>query len=242
MGAETCAIFVDMGTTNTRAWLVRGSELLKRATRPVGVRNTARDKSADGIKSALKEVISELRANTARQPECVVAAGMITSPLGLAELPHIDAPAGRDEIASAAKWLEFPELTDLPFLLIPGVRCSANRDSRDVMRGEETLCVGLTALRKTVFPCVLLNLGSHWKAIEIDGERRIHASTTSLAGELIQATLTQTVLASSLAGAWPEQVSHDWLEAGINECRRNGLTRTLFGVRLRELDGEGSPA
>ena len=40
-----CAVCVDMGTTNTRVWLVSGNEVLGRASASVGARDTARDGS-----------------------------------------------------------------------------------------------------------------------------------------------------------------------------------------------------
>jgi 2-dehydro-3-deoxygalactonokinase len=82
-GEDLCAIYIDMGTTNTRAWLMRGSEVLARANKPVGVRDTVRDGSTGRIYDALREVITMVRtrANDSLDscvPECVAAAGMIT--------------------------------------------------------------------------------------------------------------------------------------------------------------------
>jgi 2-keto-3-deoxy-galactonokinase len=37
-GEDLCAIYVDMGTTNTRVWLMRGDEVLARACKPVATR------------------------------------------------------------------------------------------------------------------------------------------------------------------------------------------------------------
>ena len=39
----SCVVCVDMGTTNTRVWLVHGHEVVARAQSNVGVRDTARD-------------------------------------------------------------------------------------------------------------------------------------------------------------------------------------------------------
>src|SRR6202171_801719 len=94
---DLCAIYVDLGTTNTRAWLMRGSAILTRARKPFGVSDTARDGSNIQIRATLKESIEDLLNQTNNaycQPACVVAAGMISSPQGLVELPHVSAPAG----------------------------------------------------------------------------------------------------------------------------------------------------
>jgi 2-dehydro-3-deoxygalactonokinase len=240
-----------MGTTNTRVWLARGNEILARGSKTVGVRDTARDGSTTKIQAGLKELITFVLTETnytsePRTPVSVVAAGMIGSPLGLAEVPHVSAPAGLRVIADASRWLQFPEITDLPFLVVPGVRSGPTAvDSEsladvDVMRGEETLCLGLIELELVRPPAVVLNLGSHWKAIQLSTDGRIQSSVTSLSGELIHAAQTQTVVACSVSKEWPAKISQRWMEEGMKEQRRSGLPRALFCVRLLELTGKGT--
>ena len=248
---ELCAIYVDMGTTNTRVWLVRGNEILARGSKTVGVGDTARDGSTTRIQSGLKELITAMltpanETSAPNTPEAIVAAGMIGSPLGLAEVPHVSAPAGLREIADASRWFQFPEIMDLPLLVVPGVRSGSTVvDSEsladvDVMRGEETLCLGLIELELVRPPAVVLNLGSHWKAIRLNVDGRIQSSVTSLSGELIHAVQTQTMLASSVSKKWPAKISQRWIEEGMKEQRRSGLPRALFSVRLLELNGRGT--
>jgi 2-dehydro-3-deoxygalactonokinase len=172
---------------------------------------------------------------------------MISSPLGLAEVPHIPAPAGIDELASAARWFEFEDVTDLPILLVPGVRSGPPHsgiehvDLVDVMRGEETLCAGLNALGIVRPPLTVLNLGSHWKAIRIDREGRVESSVTSLSGELIHAVQMHTILASSVPQDRPAALNAGWVERGMALQRKSGLARALFCVRLLELARDGTP-
>src|SRR5262249_19682913 len=111
----------------------------------------------------------------------------------------------------------------------------------DVMRGEETLCIGLNSLGLVEPPAVVLNLGSHWKAIQVDPEGRIASSITTLSGELIHSAQAQTVLASAVINERPQELDQAWIEAGMTEHRRSGLPRALFCVRLLELAGEGNP-
>ena len=241
-----------MGTTNTRVWFVRGAEILARAQTGVGVRDTARDGSPARIRSALRDLIQDVRQQVpargiTSEPACVLAAGMITSPLGLAEVPHVAAPAGITELASALGRFDFPDITDLPIRLVPGVRSGpkqcdlASIGEADVMRGEETLCLGLAALGLVRPPATVLNLGSHWKAIRLDVQGRIQSSITSLSGELIHAAQTQTILASAVPKDRPAFLDPDWCEAGMQEQRNAGLARALFCVRLLELQRAGTP-
>ena len=205
------------------------------------------------IQSVLKELITAVltQANEKLMPNtpvAVAAAGMIGSPLGLAEVPHVSALAGLREIADASRWFQFSEITDLPMLLVPGVRSGPTAGDSDalahvdVMRGEETLCLGLIRVGLVSPPAVVLNLGSHWKAIQIAADGRIKSSVTSLSGELIHAAQTQTVLASSLSKDQPKTISQRWMEEGMTVQRRSGLPRALFCVRLLELADESTPA
>jgi 2-dehydro-3-deoxygalactonokinase len=246
-----CAIYVDMGTTNTRVWLVRGSAILSRVRKRVGVSDSARDGSNMRIQATLNESIEDVlnQANDMScRPACVVAAGMIGSAEGVVELPHVSAPAGIRELAAGARWFEFPEITELPILLVPGVRTGpvavtpSTLAESDVMRGEETLCLGLSVLGIIAPESLVLSLGSHWKAIRLNAEGQIQSSITSLSGELIRAAQTQTVLASSVSSDWPEEFDHEWLAAGMTQQRRSGLSRALFGVRLMELANQGTAA
>jgi 2-dehydro-3-deoxygalactonokinase len=244
-----CAIYVDMGTTNTRAWLMGRSGVIARESAPVGIRDSARGKSTSVIREALHGLIARFRQHNCRlcKPTHIVAAGMISSSLGLAEVPHLVAPAGLDELSAASQWHHFGDISDLPILLVPGVRCGPadpkkeQIDTVDVMRGEETLCVGLVALNLVSRSGVILNLGSHWKAIQLDEEGRVSSSITSLSGELIHTTQQQTILASSVATNWPDRLSLPWLKSGMDSERQSGLARGLFCARLLDLSRQGTP-
>lgn len=239
------AIFVDAGTTNTRVWLMCGEEVIAQASAMVGVRDSARDGSTERLQAALRDLFAEVQTN--KKASCVIAAGMITSSLGLADVPHVAAPAGLAELAAATQTYQFPSVTELPVLLVPGIRsgvAECDFDSVttvDVMRGEETLCVGLVELGLATFPCTVLNLGSHWKAIQLDATGRVSSSVTSLTGEMIHATQTNTILASAVPHERPVQIAPEWAEAGMREQRQSGLARALFCVRLLEQKGKCTP-
>lgn len=250
-----CLICVDTGTTNTRVWLLRGAEVLATVRVGVGVRDTAREGTAAKLYEALREAIASVSSHRIEDggewpqpvPKAIIAAGMITSPLGLREIPHLVAPAGLTAISEAVVQCHFPEITGLPFFLVPGVRSGADRTvpaevgATDVMRGEETLCLGLAASGLLGPGSTLLNLGSHWKLIRLDAETRIESSVTSLSGELIHATQTQTILAGSVPGSRPEVIDPDWMRFGMAEQRRSGTARALFCVRLLEQRSTSTP-
>jgi 2-dehydro-3-deoxygalactonokinase len=208
----------------------------------VGARDTARDGHARRLSAALSDALAGLRQDAARgglAPRCVAAAGMITSPQGLHEVAHVLAPIGVVDLAAAAREVVIPEVCDLPFVLVPGVRTPPTSATAggDVMRGEETLSLGLLEDGRLAAGGALLNVGSHWKLVGVDDEGRIARSVTSLAGEMMDAARTQTILASAVPGDPIADVDATQLFAGMDEARRSGLARALFCVRLLELSG-----
>jgi 2-dehydro-3-deoxygalactonokinase len=249
---ELDAVLVDGGTTNTRLWLVRGDQVVAESRTTVGARDTARDGSPQRLEAALNNLIAGVRREgdalpVPCRPSVVVAAGMLTSSLGLRELEHVSAPAGVEEIAARAERHQFPAVTDLPVVLVPGVRSGPLRCERDevgttdVIRGEETIALGLRLLGWLPAGGIVLSLGSHWKAIHVDRDGRITSSITSLTGELIDVVSSQTVLAGSLPRQWPTSFDAGWVDAGVHESQRSGLGRALFCVRLLQQRVESTP-
>jgi 2-dehydro-3-deoxygalactonokinase len=179
-------------------------------------------------------------------PSYIAAAGMITSPLGLSNLPHIPVPAGAHEIANAIQCLRSCPGLDLPLWLVPGLATGNSKGSTadifgtDVMRGEEVLVIGLLMTGSLHAGGAVLNLGSHWKFIRTDEESRITESRTTLTGEMIHAVQTQTLLASALPQGRPRSFDPDWLRLGAKEEATSGLSRALFCVRLLEQAGATS--
>lgn len=245
MNSAADIICIDLGTTNTRVWRVSADgDVRFRGQAQVGVRDTAREGSSKLLRETLRSLIDQAIAASADiPPVCVIAAGMITSSLGLLEIPHIPAPAGVEEIAAATRAHHFVDVTNLPIYLVPGVRCGSAEtiNDYDIMRGEETLCIGLKAMEQISGETTVLNLGSHWKAISVSAAGQITGSTTSLAGEMIYATQTNTILASALPAERPDKLDASWVLAGMEAQRHSGLSRSLFQVRLLQLANRTSP-
>lgn len=260
-------ILLDVGSTNSRAWLLKDGEVVQRLTAPIGVRDSARTGSTNQVRETVRDLIASLRAwprETASaanpeemEPPLICAAGMITSALGLREVPHVAAPASVDDLARHAVWFEDAAIADQPILLVPGVRTPGraagseleapslagdwSADLRaDVMRGEETLVCGLLAAGMLDAGAALLNVSSHWKLIAVDDERRIAGSRTSLGGEVVHAVQAGTLLSASLPSGPFERVEPSWLHAGADASRREGLLRAMFAVRLLDQGGQAT--
>lgn len=239
---------VDMGTTRCRVWLLDGGITRARGEGDFGVRDVGRG----GAPSILREKLCALIAKIGeayfrsldhpddRRPDLAIGAGMITSAQGLLNIPHVPAPAGARELALHMQEYRLSETPLLRLFLVPGVKTIAHGSGlnaallSDIMRGEEVLCIGLLSTVQIRPGAVILNLGSHWKWIFTDSAGRIAKSQTSITGELIHVTQSQTLLAASLPQGRPSSLDRDWLSLGSEEYRRSGLTRALFCVRLLE--------
>jgi 2-dehydro-3-deoxygalactonokinase len=249
------AIALDGGTTNTRARWIENGRVVATARRPVGVRDTVlSDLNAGAQERPLMSAAREAIAEVARsEPELIVAAGMLTSDLGLVAVPHVLAPAGIDELAAAVVVRTIPAVAPQPIHFVPGVRTPPGDGpdgwmSGDVMRGEECETLGaLTELRMRGMlelnqqSVIFVWPGSHTKVVEIDGRGRIIRSHTSLGGELIDAVSRHTLLAASLPACLPESFDLAAVEAGAATAAREGIARAAFLVRIAMLQGTLSP-
>ena len=80
----------------------------------------------------------------------IVAAGMLSSEVGLVAVPHVVAPAGLDDLARGVAVVNLPEVAAMPIHVVPGVRTPAADGpdgwfEADVMRGEECETLGAYA-------------------------------------------------------------------------------------------------
>src|ERR1700761_3562936 len=243
---------IDMGTTNCRVYVTEGRRVWARVEAGFGVRDAGRDPSSNLLRERLEalmvEAIEKARdAGLTARPMFAVGAGMLTSPQGLLDIPHLPAPACEVDLARNMRAVSPPLTGGIELLLAPGVRTgslSSDLESAlqsDVMRGEETLVAGLAASGRIQANSAVLNLGSHWKWIWLDDRKCVSRSRTALTGELIHVTQSHTLLASALPKDKPETLHREWLDRGGREARESGLSRALFCVRLLEQAGHGSP-
>ena len=233
-------LVIDSGTTTTRVRAMVDSNVVWTGMEEAGARDTAIDGTSLKVKEALRRLIREARERSGVEFEAAVCSGMITSNMGLLEVPHLLAPASRSAIVSSMVRHDFADVADIPFIFVPGVKTQPKTFSlaalgdSDVLRGEECEVEGLRLGLKLEDAATFLHFGSHHKAIDVDAEGCITASRTALTGELLMAISEHTILRSSLAHIADVSVDQEYVRAGIDACGAHGAARALFLVRVGE--------
>lgn len=161
--------------------------------------------------------------------DSVICSGMITSELGLINLPHLILPSDTEAMHRGIEYAEFPEISSIPFAFIRGLKTSCeNLASSDMMRGEETELAGLcTSFEPN---CLYILPGSHSKHIYTDDHGRIVDFSTHMTGELIAAVSGHTILSGSI-NLNCTQFDAEYLEKGFNYTKEQGINAALFKVR-----------
>jgi len=202
---------IDCGTTNTRVYILNNDyEIISQSARRVGVRNTSMTGSKDTLRAGLCEALLEAieKANlSVSDIEYAIASGMITSEIGLMEIPHLIAPIGLDDLANNVKLVPGNEVLpiDIPIMFVRGIKNNygANATLRDIrnvdfMRGEEAQVMGILKDFEITDSVNIIVLSSHTKIIHASKEGKVEASLTTISGQLYEAIMKETMIGKSL--------------------------------------------
>lgn len=243
----TYVITIDTGTTNTRCILWDGErQSVATAKNPTGVRNTAIDGHNGRLKAAVKSCLEELLAKagiTYADVARVIASGMITSNVGLVEIPHIVVPAGKEDLARACKAVTLEDVCPLPIWFIPGVKNSAgpvtfdNFEAMDIMRGEEVESVAIIDRYPRGRSYLIVLPGSHTKFVSVDAEGRMTGCLTTISGELLASITNDTIIADAVGRAFvePETYDREMVLLGYDTGCKSGIGRSCFSARILSL-------
>ncbi|AFZ69474.1 2-dehydro-3-deoxygalactonokinase [Deinococcus peraridilitoris] len=227
---------LDSGTTRTRLRLWDQNHVVWHGERQVGSADVARAGVNHQLRAAIAELLSEARRTGSITT--IIASGMISSNVGLLEVPQLHAPLTYEALATSLMLHHFTDLGEV--LFVPGVRTLPSTLSlddlaqADVMRGEETEVVGLRRLLSLSGNVTFMHYGSHHKLVWTD-DQGIHASRTNLNGELLAAISMHTILRSSVPPLDTfHEVNDHWWHQGLNASVQHGFSRACFMVRLAD--------
>lgn len=229
-------MIMDMGTSNTRLWLYAGEEMLAADAAPFGA-GSSREKGKDYLFGSLRELIGRLLEEggvSSADVEQIFVSGMAGSEIGLCDVPHIALPADIYTLADHLAVRTLPEITDIPFVFVPGLKQMKGELFDDIMRGEETETAGILSAAGITGDAVLLLPGTHNKVIEVrDGA--ITSFRTTFSGELLNGIISHSILSG--------QVSHHFavkdaaVLQGAAYAAENGLNAALFHIRVMAKNG-----
>ena len=244
---------IDCGTTMTRIYIVDEDTLkiVASGRRKVGVRDTSITGSKDALRNGITELFFQILEENKIPDSSVffsIASGMITSEVGLIDIPHLIAPVGLAQLSAGVVKVEDPEVLPLgrPTYFVRGIRNhyaeNANaHDLRDVdfMRGEEVQCIGIMRERNIPLPGNIVALSSHTKIIAVNQAGQIEASATTISGQFYEAILHSTNIGKSITpteGETPGGYSDSELIDIAMDCVAHaGLGRTMLMPRFLQV-------
>ena len=242
-------LVIDCGTTNLRVTLLdEDRHVLSTASAAGGVRHTAIDGNNDRLRAALRDCIGQALSKGGLTPKDVarcIAYGMITSNMGLLEIPHLCAPASAKDLRAGIQERVFEDIAPFPIAFIPGVRnfggdvTHENFSEMDMMRGEETEAIGLYRLLALNEPAIFVLPGSHNKFVSMGADGEILGCMTSISGELLDAITHDTILADAVGRSFvtAEGYMPDMACEGAWESAHSGLGRAAFSARILQTLG-----
>lgn len=242
---------IDSGTTMTRIYIVdQKKNIVASGRAKVGVRDTSITGSRDKLRRGVEELFFRvLKENDIadNDVEFAIASGMITSEVGLIEIPHLVAPVGLKQLTEGIEKIEDPKVLDIrrPIYFVRGVRnnypeakVGALRQV-DFMRGEEVQCIGIMKSKRLTYPCNFVALSSHTKVMHINERQEIAASSTTISGQLFEAICNSTNIGKSLVPVEGEEaggyMDEELIETAIDCVRHAGLARTMLMPRFMQV-------
>jgi len=232
---------IDTGTTNTRVCLWAATGCIGQGVSPVGVRATVLTGDTRALKTGVAQLCQQVLHDaglSANADVMVIAAGMITSGLGLAELPHLSAPVSLGALAAGMTCRYIDDFLPQPVWFIPGVKNSPTSmdlehiEAMDMMRGEETETAALLDRGAAAADTLVVLPGSHTKMVRITAQGEIGACITTLSGELLDVISQNTLVAEALEHRFCDDIDEAMLRRGADLCRQVGLPRVCFSIRI----------
>lgn len=226
---------MDWGTTNLRAyWVNEDRQVVNTRVSDQGLSNPPND-----FGQCLTNLIQPW-LNEAPQTAIIIS-GMVGSPSGWVEVPHIPCPAGLSDLASAAYRLA--DFLHGNAWMIPGVKGTGIGGSPDVMRGEEVQFFGAQALlteQGKPWPDIWCFPGTHNKWIRCGD--RISGFSTSMVGEFYELARRHSLLSQSLSSTGNPSDDPTLFVKGLDASQQpGGLLHHLFSVRTLQLLGTHDP-
>ena len=241
-------VYYDSGTSNSRIYLLDSAfRIVYTEKKNVG----SKDSAAEGDNLVLLRGLYELYEGMLEKtgvPEdeldpVIYASGMVTSPYGLKEVPHLMIPASVEHFAESLASFREDKVFHRDFLLVPGLKTGGDDISRiNNMRGEEIEIIGTLdelAGRYGGRKVALILPGSHTHTVLVE-DRCVKGIISSMTGELFYAMKKDTILAP-LLDIPEKELDADMVREGMRNLERYGLNRAVYICHAMRLFNRNTP-
>ena len=233
-------LYFDSGTTNTRAYLLNADlEVCHVIRRGIG----SKDSAISGSNKVLVDCLCDMYHRMLEENhlsgdsiKSIYASGMVTSPYGLHEVPHLTVPLDIRKFAESLYRFRESSGIGRDIWLIPGLK--TDRDDFSFagnMRGEEIEIIGaMDELKKLgIHDAALMLPGSHTHIAYVKNDT-VADIVSNFTGELFHALKSETVLAPVM-DCVPEALDEDMIRLGADNCRRFGFNRAIYICRAMRI-------
>lgn len=232
-------IYMDVGTSNIRAHLIKGFKLIDTETINVGTKDSAITGSNHVLLSSMKECYDKLLVNSELQDRDIKglwASGMVTNTFGIIEVEHISVPLDVHKLLNRI----YTHYEDIFFskemMLIRGAKTAQpgtvvttdNIDRMNNVRGEEIEVIGMVATG--ILPqdkdCVVISPGSHTHFCYVVNGAIVDI-VSNFTGELNYAIKKNTILSGELSDK-DIDMEPEYVNMGYQNLKHYGICRALY--------------
>lgn len=228
-------IAVDWGTSSLRAWQLNSTGKTQNNAKSAQGAGTLQPSEFEGV---LLDLVGNW-LHSSSKPTQVYICGMAGSRQGWKEAAYVPVPT---KLTQLHRHLVAPQCSNplIQPVIVPGL-CQNSQVQPDVMRGEETLLLGILEELSTETGVFCLP-GTHSKWVQLE-EGTVTHTNTFLSGELFALIANQSILRHSLQpGA---DLDEDVFLTTLKELQNQqaSLLGNLFGLRAGQLlNGTGIKA
>lgn len=240
-------VYYDSGTSNSRIYLLnRSFSVCYTNKKNIGSKDSSITGGNFVLIQGLKELYDEMLLSTGireEQIERIYASGMVTSPFGLKEIPHLVIPTTVDQFAKSIDCFYEDQLFHQDIYLIPGLKTTGTDITMvNNMRGEEIEIIGtLDALQERYADreIALIYPGSHTHVALVKGDG-VSDILSNMTGEIFYAFKTSTIL-SEVLSAETEGLDTDMVRLGMQNLQTYGFNRAIYICHAMRLFNQGTP-
>jgi len=244
-------VLLDCGTTNTECFIVENDgTLIADGLFHFGVKDNGLKDDRVDYKAALRNVVFDTLASKGLKLsdiKGVTGFGMISSDLGLKNIPHSVAPITlQEQQAGVIDYDEDIFGSGIPFNIIRGVRNPLADDSFqsidniyscDFMRGEEPQVVGVMSKYNPEEDFNVITFSSHLKIMNISRDHKLNNILTTMSGQIYDYLINSSIIAKSVVTNSDNErtmTDNEILNLAEDVMQRWGLMRSMLFPRFMD--------